>query len=282
MKHFLELEELVTIARGRDKARIGLPPGIHDASATAVFIIGTAADFRLRPVIFDRIISTDTLIDLDVPVKTEQITGIIDDQIVVKITIPDVPNVIQIAAEIHGSVTLYVIVGGWFGSRLINQLIFNQVVIEVQLIRLARAQRLAASPVKPLRAVARAQVRTARINAALTKRAFRSTTLRRRLLSPLRFVGRIGVRVAFKVFLIVGLAIDIVIIGHSVIEGSQRAGIAGGLGAFVGGVADALTLGLLEDQTTSLGETVESAISNVGQISLFSGLGNKVSLGTGN
>lgn len=275
-KHF-DIEEMVRVARNRDKAMIGLPPGIHDASASAVFIVSSESEFQRNPVRFDKVISTDNLVDLDIP--TDQVTGVMDDQIVVQVSIPDLHSSVRVIKEVHGLLEGVAIIGGWLTSRLINQFIRNLVVIEVQKVRLARAKRLARSTTISLRTVARAQVREVRIGVSLLKRNIRHFTLSKKLLNPLRLVRRVGVKVVIRGFLLIGLAVDILIIGHAIVQGTGRAGVAGGIGALVGGLAETLTFGLIEEKTTQLGLNVEGALS---EMSFFGDLNVRgVTLGTG-
>lgn len=257
-----EIEDLVVIARNRDRARIGLPPSPRDTTASVVWIIGTRSLFRSNPVRFDRVVVSGPVIQLDFP--TTQKVGVIDDTIVITIEVPDVPNALDMIDTIHDKTSQLLLVGGWFTSTLINKIVVNQVVLEVQKIRLRRSANVLAAVETVPRARFRALVQTARIQQSIEKRGRRIVTIGRQLRRPTRIAGRAVARLGLKAFLFVGLAIDIIVVTHATVQGAQRAGPAGAIGGFVGAVADALTLGLLEEQTTDLGTTIEEAVGSGG------------------
>ncbi len=273
----VEIEDLVVIARNRDKARVGLPPGTKDLTASVVYIVGTRTMFRNNPIVFDRPITDEPLVVFDFP--TEQRIGVIDDKVVVTIKVPDLPDPLLRIDHVHDRTSQLLLVGGWFASSLINQLLVNRVAIEIQAIRLSRSKRILAAVETAPKARFRALVRTARIQRSLAKKTQRAIILGRKFRRPIRIIGRAGFRLALKAFLIVGLAIDILLISHATVKGAQRAGPAGAIGAGIGATADALTLGLLEEQTSDLGTNIEMGITRGAESSLFAG--RTTSFGTG-
>ncbi len=275
-----ELEELVKAARSRDKASIGLPPTGNDLSAAVVYQIGTRAQFEAQPVINAELLHTGEIIKLATPSK--QRLWRVDDKLLVTVEVPDTATVEQIA-EIHDTTTRYILIQSWGTSRLFTKIIRNTVILELQKIRLTKARSiLAAGGDVSEAAKARAFVRRARIEKSIRKRSAKQLTGFRKLRSPARFVGRrVGraiAKTALKVFFFVGLAVDIILISARFVRGLQSQGAAGGVGALVGGIADALTLGLLEEQTQELEKVTTNVIIKAAESSFFKVDFNKVGL----
>ncbi len=266
----LDIEELVAIGRARAKAQINLPPRLRDRDATVVFVIGSRQQFNENPLVVDRILFNGEVIDLDTP--TTQSVGVIDDQIIVQITLPKIetPAELEKLDEIVSATEKLLFIAAWFTSSLIKQFAINKVIIEVQKIRLARAKTVLALPGVSDRTRFRALVRTARTGRSIVRRETKAAAQLAKILKPIRIVGRIGVRLALKSILIIGVIVDIAIVTVAVVQASKQRGPAAGVGALVGGVADAITLGFLEKQTTSLGQRVEQGLTDITSSDFFS------------
>lgn len=271
----MHIEEMVAAARGREKAEIGLPPGLRDIDAAVVYLIGTKAFFKANPIELDQVFQTDAdIMAFDFP--TEQTLGTIEDQPVIKIVIPDVkvPVIVERMDTLKGIVEKLIYVGSWLFTRRFNTLVVNHVILQIQLRRLKRAKIVALGE-GPTRF--RAAVRVSRITESIATRTARQARLVRRFKSPLRIVGRVATRALLRAFLIVGLIIDIIIISVAVIQGTRRAGIPGALGAFAGGVADTVTFGLVTPATETLAEKVEQgARDDPRKLTRFFALGGRI------
>lgn len=254
-------QELLQAALARNKALIGLRPGPEDSDADMVFIVGTRADFLKNPPRFDRIIFEGIVQELNHP--TEQRVGVVDDQLVTQITVPDLPGAAEIVDEIADAVSIGVVIATWALSRVYKQIAFNRVVLEVQKIRLLKAARVSLFGVSEAKR-AKGVIKAAKISTKVASRSAKQARLISKV-SKVRFIAtRVGLKVLFKgVLLPLALAVDVVIVGHRVLQGIERAGFEGGAGALVGGVADVLTFGLAESATTTLEFKTETFVKKL-------------------
>jgi len=256
-----DLQELIEAAQGRDKANIGLIRR-GDLDATMLYLIGSRAYFDANPIKFDVVFNQNQVgsppyIMLGFP--TEQKIGLIEDQPVLQIVIPDIeaPSLILKTAEVKGIVEQLIFVGSWLLTRRFNTLVVNHVILQIQVKRLERARLAALNLGLSQSKRARAASRSARLTRSVTKRSTRQAKLIRKFKRPLRFLVRLGVKAVLRVFIVVGLIIDIIVVTDAVIKGARRAGISGAVGALVGGVAEALSLGLATPLTDKLAGAVE-------------------------
>lgn len=251
-------QQTVQIARNRDKARIGLPPSLQDDD-NVVWIIGTKAQFRANPVKFDRVVFTGLILDgLSGP--TDQRLGIKDDQPVIQITVPDLPGAADLVDEAADAASLGVLVGTWVLTRRFKEIARNQLIIEIQKIRLNRAKQLAALPATSGTKRFRATIRAGNVGRSIVKRSAKQTKLVRKTKS-LRFIAtRVGAKVLFKGIFVVSLAIDIVLVSHRTFKGAEEGGVAGGIGGLTAGIVDVLTFGLIEKQTDIIEVKTTSAV----------------------
>ncbi len=239
-----DLQDLLGAARNRDKALIGLPPGEDDEDANVAWIVGTTAQFKANPVKFDRIIpGVGQIIDVE---PTTQTVGVVDDQLVIKIEVPDLPGAADIIDEASDAASLGVLVGNWALSRHFKKIALNRIILEVQKIRLTRATKVAAafstSPVRRFKAT----LKTAKVGRSIVGRSAKQVRLIKKAKS-LRFIStRVGAKILFKGIFVVSLAVDVIFISHRVATGFQEEGAEGAVGGLVAGVFDALTFGLAE------------------------------------
>lgn len=259
--------DLIAAARNRDKAAIGLPPEEGDLDATAAWMIGTRATFAQNPVKFDRIIFEGPVIDTEH--STEQTVGVVDDQIVIMVVVPDLPDAADVIDELADAAEIGVIIGKWALRRIFKQIARNRIILEIHRIRLSRAKRVAAAfntgDVRRFKAT----LKTAKLGRKVAKRTAKGARLIAKT-RRIRFVAtRVGAKVLFKAVLVVSLVVDAVIVGHRVLKGIQRGfesedinPVSGGVGALVGGVADVLTLGLAERATEKLEVKTASLITS--------------------
>lgn len=238
-----DLEDLLAAAKNRDKALIGLPPGPDDEDANAVFIIGTTAQFEANPVKFDRILPVGKVMNIEPTIQT---VGVVDDQIVIKIEVPDEdPSTLD---KVTDAAILGIGIGTWGLFRSFEDVTKNQVIIELQKIRLERAKKVSKAfgtgPTKRFEAT----IQTARIGRSIIKRTEKVAKITRKA-RTIRFIStRTGARVLFKGIFFLTIAIDILLVTHRGVKGSQAEGLAGGIGGVAGGVFDVVTLGLGERQ----------------------------------
>lgn len=256
------ISDLVVAAKNRDKANIGLPPtDLASDEDSFAFLIGTEAE--LNRVTLDRIIHRGPIVDT--PHRTEQVLGMIADQFVVKIIVPDLPGFADVVDEIADAAAIVTILGSWWLSRHWTKITRGAILLHIQKARLAKAKQVAAAFKTGQRRRFRATIKTAKIGRSIVKRTAVQTS---RLAKARRvsFVAtRLGAKVLFKVVGFVGLAIDIVLVSHRVVKGFERKGIIGAEAAFVAGVADVLTLGLAEKQTDILEVKAETFFEQIGQ-----------------
>lgn len=248
-----DITQIVAAARGRDKAKIGLITGDDTGM---VYIVGTAAQFKSEPVNFDRILQSGTDL-MNLPGKSIQTIGVVDDQIVIRITIPNLTpsdTLVQFD-KILTKISQAIYIGSILTANLYRRIAFNHVVLEIQKIRLKRSLRAAQGLPFPRTAV-NAVVREARIET----RKSRIRRLGKTARSPARIVRKIAIKGALKLLWVVGLAVDVVLVSAAVIRGAKRAGPAGAVGGLVGGVTNIATIGFLPDQTAALGKAVERGI----------------------
>lgn len=264
------VQDLLAAARTRDKASIGLPPDHEDESASMAFFVGTRSDFAANPVKFDEVIHTgETMSGL--PGATDQMLGVIDDQMVLQITVPDLPGAADLVDEVADAAAISVIIGTWYLSRHWKKIAINRVVLHLQRLRLAKAKRVAAAFGTGDKVRLRATIKSANIGRAIAKRQTKQVSLLTKT-KRVTFVGtRIGAKVLFKVVGVVGLVIDVILVTHRVFKGAERAGIPGAEAAFVAGVADVLTLGLAEKQTDALEVKAETFFTKLGEAAAFIG-----------
>lgn len=244
--HEIDVIELVAAARGRVKVEIGLPPRLDDDDAAVVWIVGSKS--ALAEIKFDRIILTgETIVDTTqiagVDIPTIQSAGIIDNQIAIKIEIPNLPSFDKKTEAMLGWAQRAILVAAWVNFRIFKLFIFNKIVLEVNKLRLIRVQRIVADiafdPAKRLKAIAKEP----KLNRSVTKRTFRSAKFITKFRKPAFVVGKLITTVALRALVLVGLAIDVIIIANRVVRGVNLAGIAGGIGALAGGIFDVFTLG---------------------------------------
>lgn len=250
-----DVEELVSAARNRDKADIGLPPGLNDTSAAVTWIIGTASQFKQSPVDFETILPINTVIDL--PVANTQTVGIIRDRIVVRIVVPETPGWLERVDEIRLGLRGAVVVGTWLLNSNIRKIVRTQIFLEIRKLRLERANKVLAAEGISDTTRFKALLRSSKIQRGISKGSIKQAGLILKAKAPLRVGGRIVLRAVTRPLIIIGIALDVVFITLEVAQGAQRAGLAGAVGGLAKGIADAATLGLLEDQTTALGLSVE-------------------------
>lgn len=269
----VNIEELVRVGRARAKAEIGLPPNLTDLDASVLFVIGTRAHFQAEPVVFDRLILTNVIqFDLPPDQQPDQSMGVIEDQLVVRIVLPDIPLSAQakVVNVVFDVVERLVLVGGWVFSPAITSFVLNEAWNSIRQIRIDRAQSILTKVGPSDRARFRALIRTAKLGRAQTKGLKRSTILFRKVQSPARLVGRAVVRTALKALLFIGLIVDIFFIAQRTTAGAKRGGLAGAVGGLVAGMIDAATLGLIP-QTTAKAETnVESFLVAISSSRFFS------------
>ncbi len=256
------VHDLIVAARARQKAEIGLPPDVDDTEANMAFFIGTTSDFEAEPVPFDTVIHRgETMSEL--PGTTEQTLGLIDDQLVLQITVPDLPGAADVIDEIADAAQIGAIIGTWALSRHFKKIARNRVILEVQKLRLLRAQRVAAAFRTGDRRRFRAVIRSAKIGRSVAKRTTKGAQLVAKA-RKVRFIAtRVGAKVLFKVVGGIGLAIDVVLVSHRTFKGAERGGAEGAVAGFVAGVADVLTLGLAEKQTDILEVKTESFVTKL-------------------
>lgn len=272
-----ELDEQVAAARGKELARIGVRPRPWDLDATIIYLIGSRAYFRANPVRFDQVFSSSQVgtnpIHFDFP--TEQTVGVINDQPTIQITLPDISAVERIA-DVKGIVEKLVFVASWLLTRRLNTLLVNHIILQIQVQRLKRA-RLAATDAFTATKRTRATIRAARLSRKVDRRAATQALKIKRFKSARRFIFKLAARAVIRVFLIVGLIIDTIIIIDAVVRGAQRAGLPGAIGAFAGGVADAATFGLLTPTTELLAMNVEQGLRDDPiKATRFFGLGGRI------
>lgn len=269
----VDLTELVETSKQQAKALIGLPPSHRDLDATVVFLIGTRAHFKKSPVQFDEIldVGVSEVMQLDHP--TNQQLGMIEDQMTLQITVPDVPNALIILDDIHDKTSQAIFVADWATSTLFSQLVFNHVVLQVQANRLKRAELVAKDVGIPSKRRAQALIRTAKLSRSVRKRGVKQAKIVRKIKSPARLAGRVVGRTVLRAFIVVGLILDVIMVSAKTVQGAQRGGVEGAIGAFVGGVADAITLGIFEEQTEVLALKTEESIR--GGSSILAGMAGK-------
>ncbi len=255
----VDLAELVNISKQAEKARIGLPPGHRDLDARVVFLIGTRAHFADQPVQFDEIINIGVPEIMKLGTPTDQQLGIMEGQFVLQITVPDVPNALTIMNDIHDKTQLMILIGRWSSSTLFSKFVVNHMILQVQARRLERANRIATDLGLPTAKRLQSLIRTAKLSRSVSTRVRKQGGIVRKIKPPRRLIKRAVFRGVLRVFIVVGLALDVIIVTQATAAGAQRGGLAGALGGFVGGVADALTLGLLEEESFQLGVEVETA-----------------------
>lgn len=251
-----DLEDLLAAAKGRDKASIGLPPDGSDDDASAVFIIGTTSQFGANPVRFDRILPIGKVMNVE---PTTQTVGVVDGQIVIKIEVPDLPGAADIIDEAADAASIGVAIGTWALLRPFKIIARNQLILEIQKIRLDRAKKVAAAFGTGPKRRFRATIRTARVGRSIVGRTASQGTLLRKTKS-IRFIAtRVGAKVLFKAILVVSLAIDILFVAHRTAKGVEQEGVPGGVGGLVAGLFDVVTFGLAERQADTIEVKTTSA-----------------------
>lgn len=258
----VEIIDLVRAAQNRDKARIGLPPSSRDNDGEIVFVIGTATLFDINPIEFDEIFWDGEIVIL--PFETDQVGGVINDQMVIQITVPDLPNAADLVDEVADAASIGAVLGNWAINRKYKKAARAAFIIRLQNMRLTRARRIAVEAVKPAKQL-RAARRAGRVSKSLAKRV-PAQAKRIQHLKKIRVIATtVAFKLVFKAVLVVALVVDVILVSHRTARGFEDAGLAGGVGGLVGGLFDVVTFGLAEKPSEVVQATVTDALVIVHQ-----------------
>lgn len=182
-----------------------------------------------------------------------------------------VDNIADRAAQV-------IALGVTVASRNIKSFVFGKVFQQIRIARLARLRSGSGISFAGLKATRRA----GRLQIKVTKKAIRLAKIAPKARKGVRLIA--GVRVLAKVLrplVILALVAEAVIIVHRVGLGGQSAGLAGATGGLLGGVFDAVTLGLAEGTGKKIEVGTTTFFQNIAQgfASLFGGDVTSISFG---